>query len=312
MYDMAQSESLRWDAVKARDPAADGRFYSCVTTTGVYCRPSCPGRPKRKNVIFVDTWAEAERAGFRPCKRCRPDRQANGALDARIDVIDWAKAADALDQDGFALLGRLLNDTECSDLATAYAADQGFRSTVTMSRHGFGAGEYKYFAYPLPSLVEELRQRLYGRLAPIANDWSEKLGRGRIYPDDHRSYRARCAAAGQTRPTPLLLAYGPGGYNRLHQDLYGTEIFSIQVAILLTEPGRDFEGGEFTLTEQRPRMQSRPHVAPLLKGDAVAFAVNERPVQGAKGVFKAQMRHGVSTVRQGRRMTLGVIFHDAP
>jgi len=246
-----------------------------------------------------------------PCKRCRPDRLAIGSLEARVECIDWAKAADALGRDGFALLGRLLNDAECTDLADIYAAEKGFRSIVTMARHGFGSGEYKYFGYPLPSLVEDLRERLYVRLAPLANDWSEKLGKGAIYPADHRSYRAQCAAAGQMRPTPLLLAYGPGDYNRLHKDLYGTEIFPVQVAILLSEPEKDFEGGEFVLTEQRPRMQSRAHVAPLFKGDAVAFAVNERPVSGAKGVFKAQMRHGVSTVRRGRRMTLGVIFHDA-
>lgn len=311
MYDAPDAEDRRWEAVLMRDAAADGRFYCCVTTTGVYCRPSCPGRPLRKNVFFVDTRAEAERAGLCPCKRCRPDRLAAGSLETRIAAVDWVRAGEGLNREGFALLGRLLNDDECASLAAAYAADRGFRSIVTMARHGFGAGEYKYYAYPLPSLVEELRTRLYARLAPVANEWREKLGQVGRFPPDHQPYRAQCAAAGQARPTPLLLTYGPGDYNRLHRDLYGAEIFPVQVAILLSEPRKDFEGGEFVLTEQRPRMQSRAHVVPLAKGEAVAFAVNERPVDGAKGFCKTQMRHGVSTIRSGRRMTLGVIFHDA-
>ena len=311
MYDTREPEDRQWQAVLTREAAADGRFYCCVKTTGVYCRPSCSGRPQRKNVFFVDTRAEAERAGLRPCKRCRPDRLAAGSIESRIGAIDWAKAGEGLDLEGFARLGRVLNDDECDALGASYLADQGFRSTVAMARHGFGAGEYKYFGYPLPPLVEELRTRLYARLAPVANAWRESLGQAGKYPPDHRSYRERCAGAGQARPTPLLLTYGPGDYNRLHRDLYGAEIFPVQVAILLTAPQKDFEGGEFILTEQRPRMQSRAHAVSLLKGDAVAFAVNERPVAGAKGVYKAQMRHGVSTIRSGRRMTLGVIFHDA-
>lgn len=310
MFDSLSADDARWAAVSARDASADGRFYCCVRTTGVYCRPSCAGRPQRKNVFFVETRAEAEQAGLRPCKRCRPERLAAGSLQRRIEAADWEKAAEMLEADGFAPLGRLLDDAECALLAEAYVKNEGFRSTVVMSRHGFGAGEYRYFAYPLPPLVEELRTRLYARLAPVANAWREKLGEA-AYPPDHRAYRASCAAAGQGRPTPLLLSYGPGDYNRLHQDLYGAEIFPIQVAILLSEPQKDFEGGEFVLTEQRPRMQSRTHVVPLRKGDAVAFAVNERPVAGSRGTYKAQMRHGVSTVRGGRRMTLGVIFHDA-
>ncbi|OFX05570.1 MAG: proline hydroxylase [Alphaproteobacteria bacterium RIFCSPHIGHO2_12_FULL_63_12] len=232
-------------------------------------------------------------------------------MEDRIAAIDWTWIGDGLDHDGFASLGRLLNDEECASLAAAYRADRDFRSTVTMARHGFGAGEYKYFADPLPPLVGDLRARLYARLTPVANGWRERFGDDKRYPTDHRSYRAICAAAGQARPTPLLLSYGPGDYNRLHRDIYGSETFPIQVAILLSEPGKEFEGGEFVLTEQRPRMQSRAHVVPLAKGDAVAFAVNERPVDGARGVYKAQMRHGVSTVHRGRRMTLGVIFHDA-
>lgn len=310
MFDSITADDACWAAVSARDPSADGRFYCCVRTTGVYCRPSCAGRPQRKNVFFVETRAEAERAGLRPCKRCRPDRLAAGSLQRRIEAVDWEKAAQALGADGFAPLGRLLDDKECAHLAAAYVKNEGFRSTVIMGRHGFGAGEYRYFAYPLPPLVEELRIRLYARLAPVANAWREKLG-DEAYPPDHRAYRARCAAAGQERPTPLLLSYGPGDYNRLHRDLYGAEIFPIQVATLLSEPHKDFEGGEFVLSEQRPRMQSRAHVVPLLKGDAVAFAVNERLVEGARGTYKAQMRHGVATLRAGRRMTLGVIFHDA-
>lgn len=311
MFDAMETDEARWAAVLARDDAADGRFYCCVRTTGVYCRPSCAGRPQRKNVFFVATRREAEAAGMRACKRCRPDRLILGGVDARIASIDWDRAGAALDADGFAPFGRLLSDDECEGLGAAYQNSSGFRSTVVMARHGFGAGEYKYFADPLPPPVAALRRELYGRLAPFASKWREKLQKGAAYPADHSAYRKVCAAAGQTKPTPLLLAYGPGDYNRLHQDLYGAEIFSIQVAILLSAPGKDFEGGEFVLTEQRPRMQSRAHVVPLEKGDAVAFAVNDRPVAGAHGTYRAMMRHGVSTIRSGRRMALGVIFHDA-
>ena len=305
------TDNARWAAVASRDPAADGRFYCCVKTTGVYCRPSCPGRPRRENVFFVETRGEAERAGLRPCKRCRPERLAAGPLERRIAGIDWAAAETGLDADGFAPLGRLLSDDECGELAALYAGDEGFRSKVVMARHGFGAGEYKYFADPLPPLVRMLRRGLYRHLAPTAAAWRTKLGAAGKFPPDHDSYREICAKIGQTRPTPLLLSYGPGDYNRLHQDLYGTEIFPIQVAILLSEPGTDFDGGEFILTEQRPRMQSRAHIAPLKKGDAVAFAVNDRPADGARGPYRLNMRHGVATIRTGRRMTLGVIFHDA-
>lgn len=303
-------EDERWQAITRRDASADGRFWCCVRTTGVYCRPSCAGRPLRKNVFFVQTRREAEAAGLRPCKRCRPDRLVIGALATRIDSLDWEAAAKGLNADGFAPLGRLLSDEECAALIEGYGAASGYRSTVVMGRHGFGAGDYKYFADPLPPIVTTLRRRLYARLAPLGSAWKEAIG-GAGYPPDHDAYRARCAAAGQQRPTPLLLSYGPGDYNRLHRDLYGAETFPLQVAILLSEPGRDFEGGELVLTEQRPRMQSRAHVVPLKQGDAVAFAVNERPVTGARGVYRAQMRHGVSTVRSGRRLTLGVIFHDA-
>ncbi|NWG93352.1 MAG: 2OG-Fe(II) oxygenase [Parvularculaceae bacterium] len=249
---------------------------------------------------------------MRACKRCRPDRLAAGPIPDRVSAVDWERTIQALDADGFAPLGRLLTDEECAGLARSFSEAASFRSTVVMGRHGFGMGEYKYFADPLPETVEALRRELYRRLEPLASIWGRGLGREDRFPADHETYRAHCAAAGQTKPTPLLLSYGPGDFNRLHRDLYGDEIFPIQVAILLSEPGKDFEGGEFVLAEQRPRMQSRVHVVPLRKGDAVAFAVNERPVNGAKGVYRAAMRHGVSTVRRGRRMTLGVIFHDAP
>jgi hypothetical protein len=311
MFDALGGDEAKWAAVLTRDKGADGRFYSCVRTTGVYCLPSCPGRPNRKNVFFVATRAEAERAGLRPCKRCRPDRFVSGTIETRIDGIDWLAAAVALDKDGFALLGRLLDDAECAALADFYAADDGFRSKVVMARHGFGAGQYKYFADPLPEIVATLRRRLYERLLPVATAWRRKLGQAGAYPPTHDAYRDVCAAAGQTRPTPLLLSYGPGDYNRLHRDLYGAELFPVQVAVLLSDPGKDFDGGEFVLTEQRPRLQSAAHVLPLKKGDAVAFAVNERPANGSKGVYRAQMRHGVSMVRAGKRMVLGVIFHDA-
>ncbi len=311
MLDAAQPEDPRWAAVERRDPDADGRFYCCVRTTGVYCRPSCAGRPQRKNVFFVATRNEAERAGLRPCKRCRPDRLVAAGLADRISALDWEMIEASLDASGFARLGRLLDDADCAGLADAYGDPMGFRSTVIMGGHGFGAGEYKYFADPLPPLVSDLRRLLYGRLAPLASRWRLDLGGGGEFPPDHASYRALCAAAGQSRPTPLLLSYGPGDYNRLHQDLYGGEIFPVQVAILLAAPRKDFEGGEFILTEQRPRMQSRAHVVGLEKGDAVAFAVSQRPVKGVRGTYRATMRHGVATVSGGRRVTLGVIFHDA-
>jgi hypothetical protein len=311
MFDAAQTDDWRWAAVERRDPGADGRFFCCVRTTGVYCRPSCAGRPQRKNVFFVTTRNEAEQAGLRPCKRCRPDRLILGALEDRIAALDWEMIETSLDASGFARLGRLLDDADCAGLAGAYGDPQGFRSTVIMGRHGFGAGEYKYFADPLPSPVSDLRRLLYARLAPLASRWRLALGGEGEFPPDHASYRALCAAAGQSRPTPLLLSYGPGDYNRLHQDLYGDEIFPIQVVILLSQPRKDFDGGELILTEQRPRMQSRAHVIGLEKGDAVAFAVSQRPVKGVRGTYRATMRHGVATVSAGWRMTLGVIFHDA-
>ncbi len=230
---------------------------------------------------------------------------------ARVAAIDWEQAAGDLDAQGCAVLKELLSAEECRALAALYPDDRHFRSRVVMGRHGFGRGEYKYFCYPLPGPIAELRPALYARLCGIANRWNEALGIAIRYPADHAAFLKRCHAAGQARPTPLLLQYGPGDYNCLHQDLYGEHVFPLQVAILLSEPGRDFSGGEFVLTEQRPRMQSRAEVVPLLQGDAVAFAVHVRPVQGTHGFYRVNLRHGVSRIRSGHRHTVGVIFHDA-
>jgi uncharacterized protein len=230
---------------------------------------------------------------------------------ARVDAIDWTQASGDLDAQGCAVLNGLLSADECRALAALYPDDNHFRSRIVMGRHGFGRGEYKYFAYPLPHLIAELRPALYGRLRGVANRWNEAIGVDIRYPESHEAFLKRCHSAGQTRPTPLLLQYGVGDYNCLHQDLYGEHVFPLQVAILLSEPGRDFTGGEFVLTEQRPRMQSRPEVVPLAQGDAVVFAVHVRPVQGTRGFYRVNLRHGVSRVRSGHRHTLGVIFHDA-
>jgi uncharacterized protein len=204
-----------------------------------------------------------------------------------------------------------LSAPECDAIVDLYGKKERFRNQVIMARHGYGRGEYKYFAYPLPELVESLRTALYPHLTPIANRWHEAMGLDVRFPPDHTAFIERCHAAGQTRPTPLLLRYGKSDYNCLHQDLYGEHVFPLQVAILLKEPGQDFEGGEFVLTEQRPRMQSRAEVVPLRKGDAVVFAVNSRPVRGTRGSYRVNLRHGVSTLRAGHRHTLGIIFHDA-
>ncbi len=228
-----------------------------------------------------------------------------------IDTLDWTRIAAELDAQGCATTGPLLDSAACADLAALYDDDAGFRSHIIMARHGFGRGEYKYFAAPLPGRVAALRAGLWPHLAPIANRWNEAMGLAPRFPADHAAFLARCHAAGQTRPTPLLLRYGPGDYNCLHQDLYGEHVFPLQVAILLSDPGRDFTGGEFVLTEQRPRMQSRAEVVPLRQGEGVIFAVHHRPVQGTRGTYRVMLRHGVSRIRSGRRQTLGVIFHDA-
>lgn len=229
----------------------------------------------------------------------------------RIKTLDWERISPDLDAQGSAILERVLSADECQALAQLYSEDGLFRSRVVMSRHGFGRGEYKYFDYPLPEIIAELRTAIYPQLAPIANRWNSAMGIGVLYPEKHADFIKRCHDAGQLRPTPLLLQYGEGDYNCLHQDLYGEHVFPIQVTILLSEPGKDFTGGEFVLTEQRPRMQSRAEVVPLRQGDAVAFAVHRRPVQGTRGTYRVNLRHGVSRLRSGHRHSVGIIFHDA-
>lgn len=229
----------------------------------------------------------------------------------RVATQDWARIATDLDEFGAAVLPGLLDATQCTAQAESYSDDTLFRSRVVMARHGFGEGEYRYFAYPLPPIVATLRRALYPPLAAIANHWAAMLGQAGCYPDDHAAYLARCHEAGQTRPTPLLLRYGAGDYNCLHQDIYGEHVFPLQATVLLSAPGSDFSGGEFVLVEQRPRRQSRAEVIPLARGDGVVFAVRDRPVQGRRGAYRATLRHGVSRLRGGTRSTLGIIFHDA-
>jgi hypothetical protein len=229
----------------------------------------------------------------------------------RMENFDWTALAGDLDRQGWSVLPKLLTADECDAIASMYGDTPAFRSHIVMARHGFGKGEYRYFSYPLPDLVQKLRTGLYPKLAPIANAWHERMGMDARFPATHAEFLKRCHAAGQCRPTPLLLQYGPGDYNCLHKDLYGEHVFPLQVATLLSEPHEAFEGGEFILTEQRPRMQSRPVVVPLTKGDAVVFAVNSRPHRGTKGDYRVMLRHGVSELRSGRRHTVGIIFHDA-
>lgn len=223
--------------------------------------------------------------------------------------LDWPRIADDLNARGWAVVGPLLTPATCKALQALYDQPERFRSRIVMQRHGFGQGEYQYFANPLPDPLPRLRARLCEGLAPIANGWAARLDRSG-FPDSLDDLTAQCQAAGQTRPTSLMLRYGPGDYNRLHQDLYGDLVFPLQAAVLLSEPS-EFEGGEFVLVEQKPRSQSQAHVAPLKQGEAVIFAVRERPVAGTRGDYRVQMRHGVSAVRSGKRMTLGLIFHDA-
>jgi len=236
--------------------------------------------------------------------------QARG-ISGHIGKLDWGQIAKDLDANGCALIEGLMPRHGCAALARSYSRQDIFRSRVVMSQHGFGRGEYKYFSYPLPATVASLRTAFYRRLVSIANRWNSALGTAVRYPASHLEFIARCHAAGQVRPTPLLLQYDVDDYNCLHRDLYGEHVFPLQVAVLLSEPGRDFTGGEFVLTEQRPRMQSRPQVVPLRQGDAVVFAVCHRPVKGTRGSYRATMRHGVSRLRSGKRHTVGIIFHDA-
>ncbi len=237
-----------------------------------------------------------------------PERQQ---VPERISRLNWAQIQSSLNADGYVLIEKLLTPEECLSVSVSYAQTSLFRSKVVMSRHGFGRGEYQYFSYPLPSLVDQLRHNIYPYLVPVANAWNQTMGINISYPAQLPEFLQRCHAAGQKRPTPLLLQYGQDDYNCLHQDLYGEHVFPLQVAILLSEPGQDFSGGEFVITEQRPRMQSRPEVVPLTQGDAVIFAVNQRPVQGTRGSYRVKLRHGVSRLRTGNRFTLGIIFHDA-
>ncbi|MGH6849699.1 MAG: 2OG-Fe(II) oxygenase [Methylocella sp.] len=236
---------------------------------------------------------------------------SSGSPAGRVARIDWNRVAGELCEHGFAVLEKFLPREECAAIASLYSDDSRFRGRVVMDRHGFGKGEYKYFAYPLPPLISKFRGLLYERLAPIANEWNERMGLGPRCPAKHEEFLELCHAAGQLRPTPLLLQYEPGDYNCLHQDLYGELAFPLQITILLSEPGRDFTGGEFVLTEQRPRMQSRAEVVPLRQGDAAIFALHHRPVNGTRGIYRVNLRHGVSRLRSGRRYTLGIIFHDA-
>jgi hypothetical protein len=229
----------------------------------------------------------------------------------RVDAVDWPGVSADLDAQGWAILPGLLSAAEADALAALYGQEAGFRSRVVMSRHGFGRGEYKYFSYPLPDLIQSLRTSAYPRLAPIANRWQERMGKAERFPDDHAAFLDRCHRAGQTRPTPLLLEYGPDDYNCLHRDLYGEHVFPLQIAILLAQPGEDFTGGEFVMTEQRPRMQTRPMVMPLRKADGAVFAVAGRPMKGVRGDYQVKLNHGVSKLTSGKRHTLGVIFHDA-
>jgi hypothetical protein len=229
---------------------------------------------------------------------------------SRVESLDWPRLAADLDAHGCAVMPRILPPDACLVLAKTYAEEAPFRSRIVMARHGFGRGEYKYWAYPLPEPVATLRTMLYPCLAEVANRWNQTLAIDLRYPQAHADFLAQCHQAGQTRPTPLLLQYGEGDYNCLHQDLYGDLAFPLQAAFLLSAPGTDFTGGEFVLTEQRPRMQSRAEVVPLTQGDGVIFAVYHRPVQGTRGAYRVNLRHGVSRLRSGRRHTLGVIFHD--
>jgi uncharacterized protein len=253
------------------------------------------------------------------CIRTKPAgrRRRFRMTPARISVaeqvsdLDWADLADRLDRSGFATTPALLKPAECRALVELYGEADRFRSRIVMERHGFGRGEYKYFAYPLPPSVAAMREAFYARLAPIANWWREALGESRRFPLSLEAFLAQCHGAGQRRPTPLMLKYGPGDYNRLHQDLYGDFVFPLQLTFLLSAPGQDFAGGEFVLSEQRPRTQSRVEVVQLAQGQAVIFAVHNRPLRGTRGFYRANLRHGVSTLHRGERYTLGIIFHDA-
>jgi uncharacterized protein len=271
--------------------------------------------PEQSCASQPEAWFPRDERRSRPVTAMRRVKaQAVAAIsrvEDRVAALDWGNLSAEIDQHGCATTGPLLTAVECAALIGDYGSDDRFRSRIVMARHGFGRGEYKYFAYPLPETVSALRTALYRPLGEIANRWNETMGMQERYPAGHEAFLARCHAAGQTKPTPLLLQYGAGDYNCLHQDLYGEHVFPLQATFLLSQPGADFEGGEFVLTEQRPRMQSRVEVVPLAQGEAVIFPVHHRPMHGTRGTYRVNMRHGVSRVRSGRRYTLGVIFHDA-
>jgi hypothetical protein len=253
----------------------------------------------------------SEAGAMTAAKREPRPRDASSDITGRVAALGWAGIAATLDAHGCATTGALLTPPECAALASAYSSDQLFRSRVIMARHGFGRGEYKYFAYPLSEPIAALRTALYPGLAAIANGWNEMMGIATRYPNDHQEFLDRCHQAGQTKPTPLLLRYRAGDYNCLHQDIYGAHVFPLQITLLLSRPNADFAGGDFVLTEQRPRMQSRAEVVPLVQGEGVIFPVHHRPVRGTRGTYRVNMRHGVSRLRSGERHTAGIIFHDA-
>jgi uncharacterized protein len=306
-------ETTAWAAVEAGDQRFDGQFVYAVRTTGVYCRPSCPSRlPLRSNVEFYIASDDAEAAGFRACRRCEPmTLRHHSGVASRLAALEWRALEQSLTQHGYAVTSPVLSRAECEALVRLYADSTRFRSRVDMARHRFGEGEYKYFSDPLPELVAELREHAYPHLAPIANRWAESLGREQRFPPTLAAFLAQCAEAGQTKPTPLLLRYEGGGYNCLHQDIYGDVAFPMQLLVFLNEPGVDYTGGEFVLVEQRPRAQSAAEVVPGVQGGLVFFTTRERPARGSRGFYRVNMRHGVSRVRVGLRHTLGVIFHNA-
>lgn len=238
-------------------------------------------------------------------------KMSSASIQARVNAVDWTKVRADLDEQGWAIIPKLLTHDEADPIAGLYRQEQGFRSQIIMGRHGFGRGTYKYFSYPLPPLIQALRTTVYPHLVPIANQWHERMGKDVRFPHDHAMFLDRCHQAGQVRPTPLLLEYAAEDYNCLHRDLYGEHVFPIQIAILLDQPGEDFVGGEFVMTEQRPRMQTRAMVLPLTKGDGAVFAVNSRPMKGLRGDYQVKLNHGVSKLYSGNRHTVGIIFHDA-
>jgi uncharacterized protein len=263
------------------------------------------------NMSARDALSAVDKTTFSSVSTIPSLTETHQSITERVDAIDWQQVSQDLDAQGHAMLDHLLSPEECRTMASLYTRDDIFRSQIVMAQHGFGSGEYKYFSYPLPQLVAQFRTTVYPQLVPIANRWNEAMNIDVRYPVQHAGFIERCHQAGQTRPTPLLLKYEADDYNCLHQDLYGEQVFPLQLAILLSEPAKEFTGGEFVMTEQRPRMQSRPMVVPLRQGDGVVFAVNNRPVQGKRGVYRVKLRHGVSRIRSGDRHTLGIIFHDA-